>query len=103
MKYLKTLNESLRDVNLTSNSKLKNVVQVFNWSDINAQNSLRDQILKFYREDLNGSDTYVRYYPNDDSYIGEQLNKMINNYLVQDGYYFDLKDDMFYLLIRIDW
>jgi hypothetical protein len=50
MKYLKTLNESLRDVNLTSNSKLKNVVQVFNWSDINAQNSLRDQILKFYLE-----------------------------------------------------
>ena len=95
---LKNFNENLININ-----NMKNTVQVFNWLDIDANNDLRDMILDYYREDLCGSDTYVRYYPNDGSYISEELQKMINDYLIKDGYFIDYKDKYFYILIRIDW
>lgn len=98
IKKFNELNESLKNI-----GNLKNCIQVFNWIDINPQNELRDLIIEYYEEDLNGSDTYVRYYPNDDSYVGEELNKLINDYLIKDGYFIDFDDEYFYILIRIDW
>lgn len=98
LKKFDELNESLKTI-----GNMKNTVQVFNWLDIDSQNELRELILDFYREDLNGSDTYIRYYPNDDEYTGEKLNKLLNDYLINDGYYIDFKDEFFYILIRIDW
>ena len=71
---LKRFNESLTNV-----GNLKNAVQVMNWIDIETKNELRDLIIDIYGDNLNGSDTYVRYYPydNDEFFISDEKRSKI--------------------------
>jgi hypothetical protein len=103
-KHISTFN-NFSNESLTNIGNLKNTVQVFNWIDIDANNKLRELILNFYRSDLNGSDTYIRYYPNDNDYdyMNQELQTLLNEYLINDGYYIDKNDEYFYILLRIDW
>lgn len=95
MKLLR-FNESLTNI-----GNLKNAVQVMNWNEIPSNNNLKDIISDFYEDRLSGSDTYVRYYPNNNQF-GQENIKIIN-YLIEQGFFIDKNDKRFYILIRINW